>query len=720
MPTTTRTWSRGWHVAIDHPDGNTITVTERDIVDDVEWVPRLNGLPKVRIPVARSDRWRSDKLDRQPMRVWKDGHRLLVDELETVETDASNCVLVGRGGLGLADRAQKEVDEKEAHLVAEEIIQNQTPLKADVDAPNSSTSSDTRMQSADTTSEWEDRLPSAHTDADVVEVRNGSLLTHPTAFFQEAEDADTILIGTENLESSSDRWSGGSVIQVDDPESNGTWAKVAETFTLEHTYPSGDYEIAFRTQQPNTGNHGFNLLIDGTVVEDIPKDVLADNESEPDWFTVSSSTADIGDLAPGDHTVAIEFDEYSDNDGTVNIDCLTIYQASYPPNLTENVTDNVLEGPDLHPDGVEQEMADAESFLSVVAGKLESAWDDVSGDQAVAISNDQGANWIEATNSETVEGDFADGSAQIRARFRLSGYDNDPNVSPAGRKVSQKVDLYDLYADLDDTPLLIDKMYDGQAVNVLQEIADFGDFIFSVELDDVGDPVVRWTQPGQRTRDSPSTLVNFDTARTHEDSYDRVVVKGQARSIEREIFNASHGNAVGLDEANLLESTGRVYDPSDETVVFEEGTDYELNRAKGRITTLSGGSMTDGKDYAIDYEFTVSGSYEASDAPSTPKTLVEEIPSISTSRGCEQAALYLYREVDEPLVEAQATIDDVPVEESLVETIGIEGLPTDERVKVNEVTQSSGKTTLRLGSRASINEAVEDIRSQLRSVSRLV
>ncbi|WP_434521299.1 hypothetical protein [Halorubrum sp. AS12] len=49
----------------------------------------------------------------------------------------------------------------------------------------------------------------------------------------------------------------------------------------------------------------------------------------------------------------------------------------------------------------------------------------IAGNKAVAISNEGGASWIEASNTESVEGMVANPSQEIRARVTLSRYSMD-------------------------------------------------------------------------------------------------------------------------------------------------------------------------------------------------------------------------------------------------------------------------------------------------------
>jgi len=708
--------TEGWYVEVDHPNADTPLTPS--LLDGVEGPNQVNQLPTASVPIPKRSFWlNSTQLEEQPMRVWHDGERLPIDTLQNVRERPDRVILEGNGGSQLKTKIEQEYVEEEAHVAADEII-TATGLAATVDDPTSTVTTDTRMQSGDSQSAWTDRL-TTQTDAMLTKAENGFLQSRQTAWFVEAEDADTIVRTDGTLFTADDVASNGEIVNIPDKERNGSNAYVEHTFTTEHAIPAGEVGVAARHDTYgdfSTGNiaHGWTVYIDGENIGSYANNV------DTNGFEWVYNTGASSDLQPGEHTIRLEMTEQGDIDPPgVNLDCLSLYDARYPPNYGNSVSNQVLSG-DLYPDGVERQTVDATTFQSVVAGELTSAWDDLSGDQAVEISNDQGSNWITAANSTSVSGEFGGGSAQIRARFRLSGYDDDPSTSPAGRKTSQMVDLYDLYADLDDTPLLIDKTYDQGALSALQQIADFGDFIFALRWDSSIDGLrVEWTQPGQRVTDADVSLIDYDTAKINEQTYDRVEIKGQSRSVRDEEVTADVGTAVSLAQSDLVESSGRV--AATDGTVYEEGVDYQLKRIPGTIKALSGGSISDGETLEVDYRWSITGSYEASDAPADPKTLSRSIPSIPSERGCEQAALYLFRVVDEPRIEAEATLDGLDPTVSVVDTLTIPGLPTaGEAVELRGVSESADSPTVRLGSRKTLSEALDRVQSQLQAVSRIV
>lgn len=72
-----------------------------------------------------------------------------------------------------------------------------------------------------------------------------------------------------------------------------------------------------------------------------------------------------------------------------------------------------------------------------------------------------------------------------------------------------------------------------------------------------------------------------------------------------EDFNANHGTFVSLTKDRLQDGSEVVKDPGTSTT-YVRGVDYEMDYLGGRIKTLSGGAMTDGDLYNIEYDYEAS------------------------------------------------------------------------------------------------------------------
>ncbi|WP_049979353.1 fibronectin type III domain-containing protein [Halolamina rubra] len=705
--------AEGWHVVVETAAGAQVAPT---IVGEPVHRPRLNDLPTVEIPVPDAARWGdSAEWERQPMRVYYDGERLPIEQVQRVRQEPGQAMLVGVGGVALRERVAVDVIEQDAHLTAEGLIQD-TPYAAHVDDPAATTTADLLQQSADSESEWDDRLATAVTADGLYETTStGQLQTRQTAYLGEAEDG-SYQNGDRVIDQNSDKWSANEIIAFDGA---GAATYHQTDVTTDHDIPADQVGIAVRSQVPNDGHPGFTLTIDGVLVENVSADAFTGSETEPDWFDASVTGDLSGPLSAGSHTIEVDFDDPSDaSNPSFYLDCVLLYDVRADPGLGNSVIDGVLQNVHEYPSAVPIQTADAQSVRQVVGGRLEADINDTSGAQAVAISNDSGATWIEAANSSTVEGAFADGSTSIRARFTLGGYDADPSTSPAGRTAPQAVDLYSLYADLEDTPLLANRSWDQTLLTVLQDIASYGNFIFEVVWDEsAGSIAVEWTQAGQRTATVDPSLVDYQVETDYSRIHRRAVIYGTGVP-EASTITAQHDTWVGL-EHDWLHETGEVVESVADGTTYERSVDYELRPNEGELKALSTGNIADGAELRVSYDKRIRGTFESGDYVGEYETFVDDVPAITTTRNADAAALAIVQEASDPLVTASVTIDREPGV-SLVEAIDLEQLPVDEPLEVWSVDNQPGRVTMQLGSREEVSETVSRIQERLGATSRKV
>ena len=715
---TDRVPAEGWHVVVEDTLGNSYTPT---IVDEPTYRPALNGLPTVEIPVPNAGRWEdTEAWERQPMRVYLDGDRKPIERLERPRTEADRAVLVGKGGVEIEELVEEDVVEEDAHLVAQNIIQT-TPYAAHVDDPDSATAADTLLESVDDESAWDGAVGDPPADALWETDGNGRLRTRQSGHFVEAENADiTRISNTVQDFGDTSLYSGDAVEVVSDPEANGTWAEIAHGWETDHQIPDGQWTVAAHIRVPNTGNHGFQFFVDdGTTRETfdpLPADALADQESDASWQVANTPT--LGALDAGNLTAGIEFTEYSANDGTVHVDCIALYDTRVDPGLGEQVVDNTV-AMDLHPQAVDVETGDVTTVRQVVGGGLTVEANSTANGQAIALSNDQGGTYpISASNATDIDGQFGDGSATLRARFTLSGYDASPSTSPIGRTAPTEVDSYELSADLDDTPILINRGLSGSGVEVLNTIAEL-DFIWEVVWDESVDGIaIEWTQPGQRTASVDPNLVDYSVETDYGSVVRKARIKGTLTPIEGEERSVSHDLFVGLDE-DYTEDTGEIVRSQDGSTQYERGVDYEWLPNEGAIKALSTGAIADGETVVVDYRYHIVGEYEAPDYTGDTRVFEETLPNVTTRRSAEQAALIAVKSASKPIQTASVTVDrelDVP----LVEAIDVDQLPTREPLETWSVDTSPQSVSLQLGTRDPVEETLNRLNSRLGAVSQKV
>ena len=711
----------GPYVQVDHPDGDTLTPT----ITNYEWSPDVNTRPSVELTVPESDRW--DELTGQPMRVWIDGTQLPIDTLDGARTTTGNggsqTVLEGAGGQQLDEYTDDiQFDERKNHLAAEDLLTQYTDYATNVDDPATDTRSDVLMLASAGSSLAESLVsPPAETDPlQVTQVDGISRLQ--TGWFFEAESADESTVSTyfADNEGNAGAWSGNRAVRLESPGDT-----IAFDFELDHTIPQGEAEFELLRAAVD-GNPAFDISFNGTVVESIPTDSLtnATDEFDLSWgvgFTLNPNAA----LDPGFHTVTV--DVMQSGTDYLTVDAAHARDDRDTFSFDETPVDGVLQGPEEYPGAVDIVFDDVSSVEQVIAGNLSVAMSSTEGEQAVAISNDEGATWIEASNSETVSGAFASASQQIRARVTLSGGAQDPTTSPAQGDTGQSVDDVELRADLKDTPVLLDKQYRDRLANVLADIADDGRMVWELRRDPGADPldptgmIVEWTQIGQRTRTSAAPATSIETRTTVEDAYERVVVFGRSKGVERATFSQSAGSSLtSIGDEWVVPDSERIYDP-DTDAVFERGTDYRMEWDVGGIDILDSGSMSTGTTYAADYEYRYRGEATTPTVDSAEARTVErQIPGATSDRECDQLALSILKDVQDAQVEAELTLVEPAPDVPLVEAISHPRLPEGAQEIRGVERSSTSERTYRLANRRTAGEIVDALREDYESLADVI
>ncbi|MUV50982.1 hypothetical protein [Haloarcula sp. CBA1122] len=684
---------RGWYLEVDHPGGN---IWRPDVVGEPTPQPTINGLPRLSVPVRASDRYARGDFDGQPMRAWFNGVRLPVDQVDTPRATERGWILEGRGAVELDERVRMEVDSRPAHLVADDII-GQTPYTADVDAPPSA-ATETLVQSASTQSEWEQLLPDLPSTSPL-QLNNGTLEVAQTSWLREAEE-ETFFGGVR----SDSNASAGEMVAM-----SSTVHELEYSWTPQYDIPAGELGASIRLRAPSGSGPGFEVTIDGNSVYLIPAGGYG---SDRFTFLQTYGANDAPSVSAGS-SVSVKIAVTEENGNVIEVDTLGLTDARFSYTFPDNVnSDGYLPGPESHPQLLLQDTDDAVTSLSAEGARVNAAYDNVSTNQQLQVSNDQGGSYVPSNgsenNTETVDVTFDQASSTVRARFGLSRYGSGRQQSPANGYNAQSVSSYELYADLNEQPLVINQTFDDDISTVLNRIAPPGTVWQAVR--DGDSYRVIWTEAGQRTTDAEDDVSSWEYERRVEQAVDKVVIKGSVLRRRDERVTAQHDTAVPLDETELVHGRETVYDPGTSTE-YVEGQDYSLNAQPGELVALSSGNISDGQEVAIDYGYRPVG--ESSTTVSDPHTIVRSITGLTTDRECTLVAKQLASELDTPVTEGTVTLSADRTDWSLVESRAFAALPTAEQVDIHDAQPSASGTDLRIGSRQPLEEIIEDIRNRV-------
>lgn len=717
----------GWEVAITHPE--TGRVKRPSVLDSPTIVPSLNAPAEVRIPVPKSDEWLKPAYDDDPdMRAWLDGERQPVEVLRDVDREEDRTILVGVGGVELEARAQREWDGERRHLAARDLIQTETSYADDTPEPDVATIKDVEQQTVDSEAEWINALANANQDTDLWGITSdGFLRRRRTAYFAETDEL-TDARGTENFDGSGEyNFINGDILFFENPAiQNGVEAGVEYDFDLEYTIPGSEVRVAARMSFPEDQGDGtafhpaYTQRVNGEELDPRPADIQT-VQTPPEWDIFQPGSG-LSDADPGSTTVEIKLTgDSSSADGEIGIDALMIYDARHPPTLINEVTQDSDRKAqvDFYNGSTLVETGDVTSAFSVVAGELTSSYNSTAGvGQEVGISNDSGQNWISATGSETVAGEFAGPAATIRARFGLGGFDGETQYA-VGQVNGHEVDAYQLFADISQELLLIDETFDNNVSSILTDIAEQAERSWSFRYEG-GTPTVAFVENGQRTSDGAP---EFSERRIEKrgKTYESVTIKGSNQPVSSEPFTASE-TFVELVRPNILPGSETVYDTSGTN--YERGDDYEMRYADGEIRATSGGDLVAGDAYEIDYRYQAKGTFTLPDAPAEPDQLVETVSGVTSQRLAEQVAFVIASEVETPRYAAEVLIPDADPGFDPLEAVSLasvsEGLG-DIDTSPLEVRGSPQLTPrglrVRFGTRPPIEEDIQRLARQVSRVS---
>lgn len=389
-----------------------------------------------------------------------------------------------------------------------------TPFSATVtDQQTELVAQDEELQAADTTTEWGNIT--SFSESDPLVIQNGNLELAQTCFTTEGEEptSDTgfTFIGRPE-------YSGNGV-----SDGNGAGAGISsagESLTFEFTtaYDIPESAVSFYVRQEATGDGtpGISYQLDGSEFatlafsSSIGRLVLGWDDMADDPFGTTSGYEG-GTLSAGTHTFTIKVTQGTADDfDDLVVDVVAPADNRFTVTLDDTVTtnsdgNNVLSGPELYPDELDVTLQQTSTSFNITEATITSTWNDTSGPQAIAVSNDNGANFIESANTATDTFNFTTSGREAITRFTLGRYGSRTTATPTTGHLGQNVQDYLLEVDLNDL-VVIDRLeLTRDHFANLKQLHDYGDFLWVIEHDsgDLDTLTVRSFNRGAETRTSP-------------------------------------------------------------------------------------------------------------------------------------------------------------------------------------------------------------------------
>jgi hypothetical protein len=705
--------STGWYIEVDLPGGQTVTV---DPLDDPEYRPNLNDLPRVDIPVAPADRWQTDAILNQPCRVVVDGYVLPIDEIEARDEQSDRVVLTAVGGVQLLTYIDDEaINNEYTHEAVRRLIPDRTGYSVDVRQPDAQRYDDNIILQKDSDTTNADNLKPLADDDPIHVNSNDKLDLLDSCWFVEAEDVNgDFSFQTTNT----DEWSDNSAALLDD---DNTF--VEYTFTTDYPVPKSQTQVSFLVGVPANSFNNFEAeaRLNGSTYRTFQDEDFDKNGQFDTYWVDTSPDSDFS----GSETVRFEMTDSISSDAEIYIDAIAPLDDDYEYTFdTADGDDPFIKGPETKPDLIPAETVTVDLIQTAVGGRLDVSIDDTSGDQQLGVRNDPGDGFTTASNSDTVATDFTDQSRQITGRVTLARYGSRSLPSPTTGFRSQTVSDLTLKADLKPLPALVDEHPRATLLEALQGWADDGDYVWQVQrdqsavLDDRDGYTVKMARAGQLAGDAPGDVVTYQGSETDREAYERVEVFGSSTRARATVSQPTEGVKIGVGRENYhVVGSERVFDdgadPSpNDPADYERRRDYEYDYNRGAITNLAGPGMSESDDFVILYRHNHRGT-AAVDNPSNPSenTLKTEFPTAETENQCALLARQLLRQVDSPGQDLRVTVDLEDPSVDLVQALSFAPINLDGPLQIREARYQPGEVQYRLR-RQRVSEIVDRLRSR--------
>jgi hypothetical protein len=729
---------QGWYVEVDieTPDGTDRQTVRPAVEGEPQWTPAVNEQPTVTLPVAPQDYFLNGRADSAPCRVWRDGERLPIEEIDRVERDAGNgrdtLSLHAIGGVELDQRVQRVYQNIPAHNAVRNLITSETGLVENVDDPTAGSSGGTTtLLSLSTASGFRDNLTPLAADnftADtlplVVDDTNDEIRRQQTSWLWAAGNATTATAGGDlfaaagaTKETGVSGASHGTVIRLGNGTTNGS-AQAANTLPLEYSIPPGSLKIAIRVRGTGSGVdfifRAFDDTGDRPFGRPIPVSTLPDSF---EWL-VFSQLINSDDFVSGDNLAMKALTRVTESNPSfqVDVDAMAVWDSRLNHEGGEVDANNNLTRP--RPYGTVSDAVRFETSESQLSTTTLDAARTVltsNSTNVVAAATMAGETRLVQDDTATVEpGKLAD---RASGGALLAGFGSQ-NASPAGGINQHVLSGINLVGLTIGEQRLIGSDFDDDILPVLQDISDTVGAIFAVGIDG-GDLSLEWSRLGGR--DSQGQLSASALSLTRETQTVRAATVIGGRVQGRQEFTApspgSGGGSVSLDNGRLVASTERVATQSGSTT-YEAVTDYQIDYIDGSLSVPSGSALSGGESLVIEYQYRPTGRFEGdtwSQDPQTDRAI--DIPTVTTAGAAKQAARQVVRETADARTEATVDLGEIDAGTSVVAALGIDRLAEiSDEWRVAQFVDSPTSPQVRLSTARPVSQVVSQLERQFGDV----
>jgi len=238
-----------------------------------------------------------------------------------------------------------------------------------------------------------------------------------TGFFVEAEETDRTFSATRSRSDFSDSDGDGTSGAIFTSYRN----ELRHRFNIGYEIDVSNLSVAVRCEEVERLEDEYTIM----ALYDGNGNKLTGGIAPPDtlgWVTESIRVQSGKSTYTGDELFELKPIQNVGSTltyGEVDIDAIFIYDDRYNYNFANSVdSDQLLHGPELYPDGASLEWPILDQETQVSAARIFSGWDDTDAYQELAASPNGGADYLTASNTETLDVDF-EGNDIIGADLRI-------------------------------------------------------------------------------------------------------------------------------------------------------------------------------------------------------------------------------------------------------------------------------------------------------------
>jgi hypothetical protein len=516
-----------YRIEIGPVDNPSLTLSSSDLysVNPVR-VPTAVGDFDAEIPYSRSIR----QVQLEPLRIYSGSTLLFRGYLKEADWEQKRGrTRINGPGIGNdldASAIERSFTRTSTFDAIEQVWANDTDFDATVYSPQTSVIvTDDVQVDASTTAELQAIVDALPADAPVV-AKNGTLGAAQSLFIMKDDFASSAQLDSEatgevqSLSEAQIALMGGSFGSSGD--------EVTGSFSLDYDIPDDHVRWFFRYIPYDNTDDDLNddlpqleVRVDGQELETFGDRWGALEDRGPEYFDGGKNT--LTDLTAGDHTMSIV--QTADSDDTydeIGIDIFGVYDNRFSYNWDELVTNsgdgsdgtfNYLEGPELFPDAYKATVSSLEVDFNVVNIALTTGgWNNTTGQQAIAVSADDGATWDEVTNATSIDQPYPD-NVGLTLDYRItfgrygSGQERTPNQGYLGQSLSS----VELAYDGSDLPVIQDDTLRGSPLKILRDLHKraSADFVIDHAATDTNGDLVKKVESfskGQQTRAADWTV----------------------------------------------------------------------------------------------------------------------------------------------------------------------------------------------------------------------